>query len=98
MTDFPISDLGPHLAAVDDAVKALMRQGDLPCCSACHMEQNDPRRTMSENILYSPDCRDENHGKCDGVAWDLELDIPSACECDCQCNGKGALNALGVRA
>ncbi|URC18088.1 hypothetical protein QEO76_gp49 [Arthrobacter phage Cole] len=40
--------------------------------------------------LLSPDCRDGNHTKCDGVAWDLELDGPSACECDCQCNGKAS--------
>lgn len=40
--------------------------------------------------LLSPDCRDNNHTKCDGVAWDLEDDMASACECDCQCNGKAA--------
>ncbi|AZS11744.1 hypothetical protein HOU96_gp46 [Arthrobacter phage Maja] len=40
--------------------------------------------------LLSPDCRDNNHSKCDGVAWDLEIDMASACECDCQCNGKAA--------
>ena len=43
MTDFPVSDLGPHLAAVDEAVKALTQ----PRPAACHMEQNDPRRIMS---------------------------------------------------
>jgi hypothetical protein len=29
----------------------------------------------------SPDCRDGNCGKCDGVAWDLEADAPTDCEC-----------------
>lgn len=52
MTDFPVSDLGPHLAAVDVIVKGLMQQDDFPCCSASHMEQNDPRRTMREDIDY----------------------------------------------
>ena len=32
-------------------------------------------------LLLSPDCRDGNHGKCDGVAWDLEGDKPSNCNC-----------------
>lgn len=34
---------------------------------------------MSE--LLSPDCRDGNHGKCDGVAWDEEKDEPTGCTC-----------------
>jgi hypothetical protein len=29
----------------------------------------------------SPDCRDANCGKCDGVAWDLVADAPTDCEC-----------------
>lgn len=35
---------------------------------------------MSEMIL-SPDCRDGNHQKCNGVAWDLEADEPTQCRC-----------------
>lgn len=31
--------------------------------------------------LLSPECRDGNHGKCDGVAWDLEADAPADCAC-----------------
>lgn len=31
----------------------------------------------------SPDCRDENHQKCDGVAWDLMADQPCHCGCPC---------------
>src|ERR1043166_866359 len=29
----------------------------------------------------SPDCRDQNHTKCDGVAWDEEADEPTNCQC-----------------
>jgi hypothetical protein len=29
----------------------------------------------------SPDCRDGNCTKCDGVAWDLVADAPTDCEC-----------------
>lgn len=42
------------------------------------------------SALLSPDCRDGNHFKCDGVAWDLEVDMARACECDCRCNAKAA--------
>ena len=34
-------------------------------------------------IWPSPDCRDENHQKCDGVAWDLLRDQPTDCGCAC---------------
>jgi hypothetical protein len=40
---------------------------------------------MSKPTL-SPDCRDGNHFKCDGVAWDLKADEPTQCECDGNCN------------
>lgn len=33
--------------------------------------------------LRSPDCRDENHRKCDSVAWNLDTDAPDACGCAC---------------
>lgn len=37
-------------------------------------------------IWLSPDCRDNNHQKCDGLAWDDELDETTACHCtDCDC-------------
>lgn len=29
----------------------------------------------------SPDCRDGNCTKCDGIAWDLVADAPTSCEC-----------------
>jgi hypothetical protein len=29
----------------------------------------------------SPDCRDGNHSKCDGVAWDIEADRTTFCLC-----------------
>lgn len=31
----------------------------------------------------SPDCRDGNHGKCPGEAWDMERDEETPCECPC---------------
>lgn len=43
--------------------------------------------------FLSPDCRDNNHIKCDGTAWDTEQD--HLCECFCQCHqdhGQGALD------
>jgi hypothetical protein len=39
---------------------------------------------MSARNPSSPDCRDENHRKCDGVAWDLLADQP--CDCGCPCH------------
>lgn len=38
----------------------------------------------------SPDCRDGNHGKCDGVAWNLETDAPDFCQCSCGCGQPAA--------
>lgn len=35
----------------------------------------------------SPDCRDGNHQKCDGVAWDEEKDDFTTCKCP-ECKGK----------
>jgi hypothetical protein len=35
--------------------------------------------------LLSPDCRDENHQKCPGEAWDVEADQPAPCQCECAC-------------
>jgi len=32
-------------------------------------------------MVVSPDCRDKNHTKCDGVAWDEQRDEPTACQC-----------------
>jgi hypothetical protein len=29
----------------------------------------------------SPDCRDGNHQKCDGTAWDDDADEETTCEC-----------------
>lgn len=34
-------------------------------------------------VLRSPDCRDGNHQKCDGVAWDMVLDALAGCRCSC---------------
>jgi hypothetical protein len=31
----------------------------------------------------SPDCRDENHQKCDRIAWDEDKDDGTDCGCDC---------------
>lgn len=31
----------------------------------------------------SPDCRDSNHGKCMGAAWDLDRDCQTSCKCPC---------------
>jgi hypothetical protein len=33
--------------------------------------------------VVSPDCRDENHHKCTGDAWDLAADMPVSCGCLC---------------
>jgi hypothetical protein len=33
--------------------------------------------------VYSPDCRDGNHQKCDGAAWDLNTDALAPCGCVC---------------
>jgi hypothetical protein len=49
--------------------------------------------------LLSPDCRDENHQKCDGTAWNLETDALDACGCGCGCTTAGLLrlaDALGL--
>jgi hypothetical protein len=47
----------------------------------------------------SPDCRDGNHGKCNGDAWDLVLDTLLDCYCPCvhagRCN-QTAPNAPGL--
>ena len=32
-------------------------------------------------LIISPDCRDGNHRKCNGDAWDLINDQPWECEC-----------------
>jgi len=37
---------------------------------------------MTEMML-SPDCRDGNHQKCNGDAWDLEADGITDCRCGC---------------
>lgn len=42
-------------------------------------------------LLVSPDCRDDNHTKCDGNAWDLILDY--VVDCDCPCHQKEETNA-----
>lgn len=34
-------------------------------------------------VWLGPDCRDENHQKCDLQAWDDINDVPTDCECDC---------------
>lgn len=44
---FPQVDLTPHIATAAETVKALMKQGDFPCCCACHMDRNDQGDTMS---------------------------------------------------
>lgn len=33
-------------------------------------------------MALSPDCRDGNHHKCNGIAWDDAADL--AVECNCQ--------------
>lgn len=42
-----------------------------------------PHVAESKIVHLSPDCRDGNHQKCDGVAWDLVADLPTACGCKC---------------
>lgn len=32
-------------------------------------------------MTESPDCRDGNHNKCDGTAWDLQTDAETRCSC-----------------
>lgn len=45
---------------------------------------------MASKPRISPDCRDNNHQKCDTVAWDIEADMPVSCECtDCTHYGEG---------
>lgn len=34
-------------------------------------------------VQLSPDCRDDNHGKCPGYGWDLEADRADVCPCTC---------------
>lgn len=34
------------------------------------------------SIYLSPDCRDENHQKCNGIAWNIFED--QAVECGCE--------------
>lgn len=41
---------------------------------AGHMRPRTPR---------SPDCRDSNHRKCDGQAWDDTTDALASCGCTC---------------
>jgi hypothetical protein len=44
---------------------------------------------MRPPARLSPDCRDGNHGKCDGLAWDLDLDETVPCECSrCLCGNQ----------
>ncbi|WP_269067358.1 hypothetical protein [Brevibacterium sp. CCUG 69071] len=35
------------------------------------------------SVLRSPDCRDDNHRKCDGQAWDDDTDALASCGCTC---------------
>lgn len=35
------------------------------------------------NPIISPDCRDQNHQKCPGDAWDEAHDHGTECECSC---------------
>lgn len=44
----------------------------------------------SRAVPRSPDCRDGNHGKCDGTAWDLDHDALTRCGCRCGWCGKSA--------
>lgn len=37
--------------------------------------------------IVSPDCRDKNHQKCPGDAWDEAHDHATACECGCHAVG-----------
>ena len=39
--------------------------------------------------LLSPDCRDENHSKCDRLAWNIATDEVDYCQCTCGCDGIG---------
>jgi hypothetical protein len=34
-------------------------------------------------VQLSPDCRDDNHGKCPGYGWDLDADRADVCPCTC---------------
>lgn len=34
-------------------------------------------------IDLSPDCRDDNHGKCPGYGWDMDADQADVCPCTC---------------
>lgn len=45
----------------------------------CNLDED---RTGHPAPTLSPDCRDGNHQKCDGVAWDLLRDEPTDCGCD----------------
>jgi hypothetical protein len=35
------------------------------------------------DMVLSPDCRDGNHTKCPGRAWNLILDDEVDCDCGC---------------
>ena len=43
----------------------------------------DEDRTGLPAPTVSPDCRDGNHQKCDGVAWDMMRDQPTDCGDSC---------------
>jgi hypothetical protein len=40
---------------------------------------------MTAEKPVSPDCRDGNHTKCDGQAWDEDRDELAGCRCKCGC-------------
>lgn len=39
------------------------------------------------SAIVSPDCRDQNHQKCPGDAWDESHDHATECQCACHANG-----------
>lgn len=60
-------------------------------CSLKHHLTADPVTAPDMvSVIVSPDCRDRNHQKCPGDAWDEAHDHPAECECECHGGPVGA--------
>ena len=75
------------------------------CCSNCGRELGDvtreeldaamagqrlPNTSAEHGCSVSPDCRDRNHQKCYGSAWNAAEDRPVECRCVCHLEGDQA--------
>lgn len=53
----------------------------IPKAAVARIDTYDDDGTPAVGPWLSPDCRDENHRKCNGVAWDDAADAPTECQC-----------------